>query len=258
MKFDSSSVNGLDDRLDGLDTTVEDLNATINYLDVTLPTNNITIETNTTRVPIHTTTKTIECITTYKGTVVRPAVQIEGSHPGITNVSHSYDTERGITILSFHVSSSEAITDDINNYNVTFSYNGADCKPITKIISVLVIEKGKDGTSVNIKGTETNITTLCNKHSSGNTLGDGYILEDNGNGVSGHLFIFTNDGGGNGSLVADWKDVGKIQGNDGIDGRGVESITYQYLTTESSVKPDATDSRWEDIMEVPTNDKRYL
>ena len=258
MKFDSSSVDGLDDRLDGLNTTVEDLNSTINYLDVVLPTNNVTVETNTSRVPIHTATKTIECITTYKGTIVKPTVIIEGSHPGITNVFSSYDTERGVTILSFYVNSNQAITDTTNNYNIIFSYNKADCSPVTKIVSVLVIEKGKDGTSVNIKGSETNITTLCKNHSSNNTIGDGYILADNGKGVPGHLFIFTNDGGGNGSIAADWKDVGKIQGQDGVNGRGVQSITYEYLTTNSSIKPDVSDSRWQDIMEIPTNDKRYL
>ena len=130
------------------------------------------------------------------------------------------------------------ITDATNNYNITFSYNSAtDCSPVTKIVSILVIEKGRDGTSVNIKGTETNITTLCQNHSSGNVLGDGYILADNGAGISGHLFIYTNDGKGNGSLPNDWKDVGKIQGNDGTDGRGVQSIEYEYLTNNSSIKP---------------------
>ena len=258
MKFDSSSVNGLDDRLDDLDTTVEDLNATINYLDVVLPTNNITVETNTLRIPTHTDTKTIECLTTYKGTIIKPTVKIEGSHPGITNVSSSYDTERGLTILSFHVDSTQAISDATNNYNVTFSYNKEDCSPVTKIVSVLVIEKGKDGTSVNIKGTEKNIVDLCKNHSSGNTLGDGYVLEDDGNGETGHLFIFTNEGGGNGGLAADWKDVGRIQGTDGVNGRGVQSITYQYLTNNSSIKPSATDTQWKDIMSVPTEDKRFL
>ena len=258
MKFDSSSVNGLDDRLDGLDTTVEDLNATINYLDVVLPTNNVTVETSTLRIPTHTDTKTIECLTTYKGTTVKPTVKIEGSHPGITNVSSSYDTERGLTILSFHVDSTQAISDATNNYNVTFSYNQEGCSPVTKIVSVLVIEKGKDGTSVNIKGTEKNITDLCKNHSSGNVLGDGYVLEDDGNGGTGHLFIFTNEGGGNGGLAADWKDVGRIQGADGVNGRGVQSITYQYLTNNSSIKPSATDTQWKDIMSVPTEDERFL
>lgn len=258
MKFDSSSVNGLDDRLDNLDTTVEDLNATINYLDVVLPTNNVTVETDTLRMPTHTDTKTIECLTTYKGTIIKPTVKIEGSHPGITNVSSSYDTERGLTILSFHVDSTQAISDATNNYNVTFSYNKENCSPVTKIVSILVIEKGKDGTSVNIKGTEKNIADLCKNHPSGNILGDGYVLEDDGNGETGHLFIFTNEGGGNGGLAADWKDVGRIQGTDGVNGRGVQSITYQYLTNNSSIKPSATDTQWKDIMSVPTEDKRFL
>ena len=258
MKFDSSSVNGLDENLDNLNNSVEDLTASINYLDVLLPTNGITVETNTDRFPTHSATKTLECVTVYKGVTVRPTVKIEGSHPGITKVNSSYDTERGVTILSFYVDTSVAITDATNNYNITFSYNQDGCSPVTKIISVLVIEKGKDGTSVNIKGTEKNITTLCQNHNSNNTIGDGYILEDDGQGNSGHLFIFTNEGLGNGSLPEDWKNVGKIQGNDGIDGRGVQSITYQYITANSAVKPDISDSRWDDSMEVPTNDNRYL
>lgn len=259
MKFTSSSVEGLDDQLDNLDTNIKDINSSINYLDVILPTNNITVETDTTRTPIHTATKTLECVTTYKGVVVKPSITIQGTHPGITNVFSTYDTERGVTILSFHVDSSVAITDTTNNYNITFSYNSAtDCSPVTKIISVLVIERGRDGTSVNIKGTETNITTLCQNHSSGNTLGDGYILADNGTGISGHLFVYTNDGKGNGSLPNDWKDVGKIQGNDGTDGRGVQSIEYEYLTNNSPIKPSTSDSNWDIAMETPTENNRYL
>lgn len=258
MKFSSSSVDGLDDHLQDLDTNLGDLEASINYLDVVIPTNNIVIETDTSRFPVATATKTIECVTTYKGTTVRPFVQISGSHTGITNVTSSYDTGRGVVILSFHVDTSTAIANSTNDYNVTFSYNADDCSPVTKIISVLTLEKGKDGTSVNIKGTEANITALCQNHASGNILGDGYILDDNGNGDSGHLFIFTNTGKGNGRLPDDWKDVGKIQGQDGQNGRGVQSIYYMYLLDNTAVKPEANDPDWKDIMPTPTAVNRYL
>lgn len=66
---------------------------------------------------------------------------------------------------------------------------------------------GKDGTSVTIKGSYETLTQLIAAHSSGNTLGDGYVVDLN-------LYVFTNAAGGDGSLAGDWNDVGQFKGDD--------------------------------------------
>ena len=66
---------------------------------------------------------------------------------------------------------------------------------------------GKDGTSVTIKGSYNTLNELIAAHPSGNTLGDGYIVDLD-------LYIFTNAAGGGGAQAGDWEDVGQFKGFD--------------------------------------------
>lgn len=263
MKFNSSSVTGLDTKLEEVDGSLSDLQDSVNYLDVIAPTDSILIETDSDQRPVSTANKTIEYIAYYKGGAVRPTISIEGSYTGISNVGYSYDTDRNVTIISLHVESNTAITNSINTYTITFNYGQPGCKPVTKKLSVVTLAKGADGTSVTIKGSYENIDELCLARATGNELGDGYILDDNsvpydGSGEEGHLFIFTNGGNGGGMAAQDWRDVGKFRGQDGTNGRSIQSIAYMYLTSSSSLKPEASDSGWKNVMDAPDETNRYV
>lgn len=74
--------------------------------------------------------------------------------------------------------------------NVTYTYIGKD---------------GKDGTSVTIKGSKGSTSELP---TSGNTLGDGYI-------ISGYLWVFTGTSKTDSTHAKGFEDVGKIQGDPG-------------------------------------------
>lgn len=74
--------------------------------------------------------------------------------------------------------------------NVTYTYIGKD---------------GKDGTSVTIKGSKGSTSELP---TSGNTLGDGYI-------ISGYLWVYTGTSKTDSTHVRGFENVGKIQGEPG-------------------------------------------
>ena len=74
--------------------------------------------------------------------------------------------------------------------NITYTYIGKD---------------GKDGTSVTIKGSKGSTSELP---TSGNTLGDGYI-------ISGYLWVYTGTSKADSTHVRGFENVGKIQGEPG-------------------------------------------
>lgn len=74
--------------------------------------------------------------------------------------------------------------------NITYTYIGKD---------------GKDGTSVTIKGSKNSTSELP---TSGNTLGDGYI-------ISGYLWVYTGTSKTDSTHARGFKNVGKIQGDPG-------------------------------------------
>ncbi len=74
--------------------------------------------------------------------------------------------------------------------NITYTYIGKD---------------GKDGTSVTIKGSKGNTSELP---TSGNTLGDGYI-------ISGYLWVYTGTSKTDSTHARGFENVGKIQGDPG-------------------------------------------
>lgn len=74
--------------------------------------------------------------------------------------------------------------------NITYTYIGKD---------------GKDGTSVTIKGSKGNTSELP---TSGNTLGDGYI-------IGGYLWVYTGTSKSDSTHARGFENVGKIQGEQG-------------------------------------------
>ena len=80
-------------------------------------------------------------------------------------------------------------------------------------------EKGSDGTSVAIKGSVSSVGDLP---SSGNTIGDGYILSTNG-----HLYVWDGDS---------WEDCGQVKGDPGDDGMSPYlHIKYANYDAENDV-----------------------
>lgn len=77
--------------------------------------------------------------------------------------------------------------------------------------------KGEDGTSVTILGTYNSIEELNQAHPNNNTNGDGYI-------INGDLYVW--DG-------TSFINVGKIKGEDGEKGTGIESIIAEYYLSTS-------------------------
>ena len=78
--------------------------------------------------------------------------------------------------------------------NITYTYIGKDGKD------------GKDGTSVTIKGSKGSTSELP---TSGNTLGDGYI-------IGGYLWVYTGTSKTDSTHARGFENVGKIQGDPGI------------------------------------------
>lgn len=153
-------------------------------------------------------------------------------------ISGEFDGEKGADGVSPIVAISKSgqvttvtITDKNGTKTATIN-DGAKGDPFTyndftpEQLASLKGEKGdtgKDGTSVNIKGsvaTSANLSALT-----GLTVGDGYITEDNG-----HLFVY------NGTTFTD---VGEIRGPQGLKGDAGTSATHRwdgttlYITTAS-------------------------
>lgn len=75
--------------------------------------------------------------------------------------------------------------------------------------------KGKDGTSINLKGS---FDTPSELPTSGQTVGDSYLIQ-------GHIWVYVNESGA--GIVNGFKDAGNIQGPQGNEGRGIVSA---YVT----------------------------
>lgn len=84
---------------------------------------------------------------------------------------------------------------------------------------------GKDGTSVNILGTYESEAELIAAHPTG-AVGDAYI-------VGGDLFVWTAE-------QSAWVNVGRIQGDQGEAGKGVDRITPRYAAGTSNTTAPST------------------
>lgn len=115
--------------------------------------------------------------------------------------------------------------------NITYTYIGKD---------------GKDGTSVTIKGSKGSTSELP---TSGNTLGDGYI-------IGGYLWVYTGTSKTDSTHARGFENVGKIQGATGATGNGIKSteVTYQ-VGSSGTIAPNGT---WHKEVQNITDANPYL
>lgn len=169
-----------------------------------------------------------------------------------TNITAGTKAENGLQCV---VGDASAMTADKAIITLTITgktlsgtaFSFTKIQTITKSKAGVKGDKGDDGTSVTIKGSVATSTALP---SSGNTIGDGYITDDNG-----HLWVWTGTA---------WTDAGQIKGDSGqtpylhiayaTNATGTEGFsvsntsgktymgTYTDYTVEDSVDP--TKYKW--------------
>ena len=120
---------------------LSDLEKSINYFSVDLSQYNITIPTNENKKPLETKNYDVNFYGYFKGQQIVPTVSINNSNTGITvTQTDSY--------IRFAVDSNIAITNTLNEYTITFTYE-VDKKiyTIIKKIDIVLALKGSDGTN---------------------------------------------------------------------------------------------------------------
>lgn len=211
-----ATVVDLDDVKESLSGSITDLETSISYLDISSSGSSINLPCSNLRFPLSISNLPITFTATYKGKTVKlvegtgigqSTITIAETHPGI-GCTKDFTNSNQRLIFSF--SPGLEISDLVNDYTITFVYKASetDSYTVTKKISVVLAlqgatgptgpqgDPGKDGSSVTIQGTYATLADLIANHPSGNTLGDGYIIGND-------LYIYTNEGGGSGSLAAD-------------------------------------------------------
>ena len=121
------------------DEKLSDLESAIEYFSVDLAQYNLTIPTDSAKKPLETKNYDIPYYAYFKGQQVRPTVTISGTNTGIT-------TSKSTTYLRFTVSLTTAITNTMNEYEITFTYT-KDNKSysVKKIVDIVLALKGSDG-----------------------------------------------------------------------------------------------------------------
>lgn len=123
------------------DEKLSDLESAIEYFSVDIAQYNLTIPTDSDKKPLETKNYDIPYYAYFKGQQVKPTVTISGSNTGIT-------TAKSTTYLRFTVSKTTAITNTLNEYEITFTYT-VDSKSysVKKIVDIVLAVKGADGTN---------------------------------------------------------------------------------------------------------------
>lgn len=122
-----------------IETQVVDLQDSIKYFSVDLSQYNITIPVSSNKKPMETKNYDINFYAYFKGQQVTPSVTITGSNTGIT-------TTKTDTYIRFAVSANVAISNDLNEYTIEFSYSdGQKSYSNTKKINIALAIKGQDG-----------------------------------------------------------------------------------------------------------------
>lgn len=112
---------------------------TIDLFNVDLSQYNITIPVSSNKKPMETKNYDINFYAYFKGQQVTPSVTITGSNTGIT-------TTKTDTYIRFAVSANVAISNDLNEYTIEFSYSdGQKSYSNTKKINIALAIKGQDG-----------------------------------------------------------------------------------------------------------------
>lgn len=122
-----------------IETQVVDLQDSIKYFSVDLSQYNITIPVSSNKKPMETKNYDINFYAYFKGQQVTPSVTITGSNTGIT-------TTKTDTYIRFAVSANVAISNDLNEYTIDFTYpDGQKSYSTTKKINIALAIKGQDG-----------------------------------------------------------------------------------------------------------------
>lgn len=122
-----------------IETQVVDLQDSIKYFSVDLSQYNITIPVSSNKKPMETKNYDINFYAYFKGQQVTPSVTITGSNTGMT-------TTKTDTYIRFAVSANVAISNDLNEYTIEFSYSdGQKSYSTTKKINIALAIKGQDG-----------------------------------------------------------------------------------------------------------------
>lgn len=122
-----------------IETQVVDLQDSIKYFSVDLSQYNITIPVASDKKPLEAKNYDINFYAYFKGQQVTPSVTITGSNTGIT-------TTKTDTYIRFAVSANVAISNDLNEYTIEFSYSdGQKSYSNTKKINIALAIKGQDG-----------------------------------------------------------------------------------------------------------------
>lgn len=123
------------------DEKINSLESAIEYFSVDIAQYNLTIPTDSDKKPLETKNYDIPYYAYFKGQQVKPTVTISGSNTGITPA-------KSTTYLRFTVSKTTAITNTLNEYEITFTYT-IDSKSysVKKIVDIVLALKGSDGQS---------------------------------------------------------------------------------------------------------------
>lgn len=230
----TSTVDSVRSELQDTKNTVTDLEDSVHYFEISSDTAAINIPCDTLQIPISKTVKfPINFIGTFKGINIpllegteigQCNITIEGNHTGLTLTKNFSKNNQQIII---NADNTHIISDLVNDYTITFVYKESATKTyeVKKQFSVVLAIQGKngapgeqgpagpagkDGTSVTVKGSYNTLQELLNAVVAGTItpkLGDSYIIGND-------LFIYTNEGKGNGKLSTDWKNVGQFKGTD--------------------------------------------
>ena len=119
--------------------TVKELEESIQYFSVDLSQYSLTIPTDNARKPVETKNYDINFYGYYKGKQIVPEVLIDGSNTGITaSKTDSY--------IRFAVDNNIAITNSLNEYEITFKYTADDgIYTLVKKVTISMAQKGDTG-----------------------------------------------------------------------------------------------------------------
>lgn len=135
----NSKITSLVEKTEIIDVEVQDLNNSIELFSVDLSQYSINIPTNGEKRPSEVKNYDIYYYGYFKGKQITPEVTINGSNPGIT------PSKTG-EYVSFGVTNAKIIENELNTYELVFSYNVDNKTYITKkIVNIGLAIQGKDG-----------------------------------------------------------------------------------------------------------------
>lgn len=135
----NNQINSVVSSTETMNKAIDDLESSINYFSVDLSQYNLTIPVDSAKKPLETKNYDVNFYGYYKGKQVTPSVSINGSNSGIT-------TRTTGTYIRFAVETSTAITNALNEYTITFTYDSEDGKyTLIKKVNIALAIKGSDG-----------------------------------------------------------------------------------------------------------------